>query len=149
MGDKKTCRFNITYKNLLKERLLANTYYNVREFKMQCFTCSNLTSVDEGSDMQIWRWGAQIDDKKVDQRRWREARNKRKDKGKKKGNSWEANARKRWGKDRSTPAGLFCFLDEKSLPLISRSGLLSRSRSLPPPTGIIKTGEIRERRIEP
>lgn len=32
-------------------------------------------------------------------------------------------------KDRSTPVGLFCFLDEKSLPLISRSGLLSK-----PPT---------------
>lgn len=109
---------------------------------MQCFTCSDLTSADEGRDMQIWRWGAQIDDEKVDQRRWGEARNQKKDKGKKKGNSWEANTRKRWGKDRST--AVFCYLDEKSLPLISRSGLLSRS--LPPPTGIIKTERKKDQR---
>lgn len=44
------------------------------------------------------------------------------------------------GKDGSTPTGLFCFLDEKSLPLISRSGLLSK-----PPTSYRNYREIRER----
>lgn len=35
-------------------------------------------------------------------------------------------AEKRQGVEEHPPAGLFCSLDEKSLPLISRRGLLSK-----------------------
>lgn len=66
---------------MCKRRLFAQTYCNIRIFKMRYFTYSDLTSVDEGGDMQIRRWGTQIDNEKVDQRRWEEGRIKRLIKG--------------------------------------------------------------------
>lgn len=47
--------------------------------KCRYFTYSELTSVDEGGDMQIRRWGTQIDDEKVDQQRWEGAKYQRED----------------------------------------------------------------------
>lgn len=89
--------------------------------------------------MQIQRWVAQIDDEKVDQQRWEGTRYQRKDKG---GGREIAEKRAYGTKEGSKLAGPASSAspDEKSLPFISRSGLLSR-----PPTSYRNYREIRER----
>lgn len=108
---------------------------------MHYFTYSDLTSA-EGGDMQIQRWGTQIDDEKVDQR-WREEA--RKIKGGLKEEREKTNGRgERKGPKYRRPASS-AFSTRKVFRLFHE---VAYFRSLPPPTGIIersKDGEANRR----